>query len=74
MASTISPHHLEFLRRARVFRDELRNKGKTPMTFRDGNDSDFIALFMENDDIHVFELGFEVAYFTDVTKKEKETK
>lgn len=74
MASTIYPYHLEFLERARQFRDELRNEGKTPMTFRDGDDSDFIALFMDNDGIQIFELGPEVAYFAYVTKNEKEIK
>ncbi|MFY0744807.1 hypothetical protein AB1K09_20270 [Solibacillus silvestris] len=66
--TTIHPHHLAFVKEAQEWRDKAREKGNEPRTYRNESD-EFIALFMDDcDDIQVYELGPEVAYFTSVNE------
>ena len=74
MKVVIKPEHLAFLESAREFRDKKRAENLPANTFRD-EENGYIALFINDcDDIQVFELGPEVAYFAYVTKNEKEIK
>ena len=64
----IHPYHLAFLKKAQVWRDNAREKGSEPRTYRNEND-EYIALFMDDcDDIQVYELGPKVAYFANVNE------
>lgn len=70
--TTIHPHHLSFLEEARANRDKKRSEGAVSYTYRN-EEGDLIALFMDDsDDILIYELGPEVAYFSNVTNPNKD--
>ena len=68
MKAIITHEHLQFVKKAQEWRDKTRDKGHEPKTYRD-KQNNYIALFAD-DDIHVFELAQEVAYFSDVRFRE----
>lgn len=64
--TTIRPSDIEFVKEAVMWRDKKREEGVEPHTYRN-EDNTHIALFMDDcDDVYVYELGPEVAYFENV--------